>query len=185
MNIDLTPKLKAQMGPKPRTRGRYHSSEIYGIMNGWTTPEQWMKASEKTVKEIIMMWNGIGLHNQLEELMGKEHSEQKKEYQYKSITLVAKADFLPPGEKAHQVWEFKTSDKTMEKMKPWHEYQVKLYTTVFERQQGLIYQPVIGENGLYLKHLGTVERDDKWFTDQLDKLLEFHIKVEKLWENQK
>ena len=128
------------------------------------------------------MWNGIGMHNQIEDLMGKENSEQKKEYTYKGMTLVAKVDFLPPKKK-DEVWEFKTSDKIMENSKPWHEYQVKLYTSMFGMPIGKVFQPVQSESGIFLKHIGTVERDDKWFEKEMEKLYEFHLKVEKLWEN--
>ena len=70
----------------------------------------------------------------------------------------------------------------MDTAKPWHIHQVKLYTSMFDREIGLVYQPVEEENRLILKHLGSVERDDKWFEEQLEKLYEFHLKVEKLWE---
>ena len=41
MDINLTPRLKEKMAPRERVRGRYNCSEMYGIINGWTTPEQW------------------------------------------------------------------------------------------------------------------------------------------------
>ena len=180
-DIDLTKRLRQKMGSRPRTRGRYNSSELYAILNGWTTPEQWLNAPEKTVEEILRMWSGIGVHGQLEDLMGKEYSEKKREFHYKDITLVGKADFLPPHKK-NEVWEFKTSDTAMNKAKPWAEHQAKLYATMFEKKYGLIYQPVQNKDGLFLKHLGTVDRDDKWVEAELEKLYEFHLKVEKLYK---
>jgi len=181
MDIDLTQRLKNKMASRPRVRGRYNSSEMYGIIIGWTTPEQWFNAPEKPIKDILNMWSGIGMHNQLENLMGAEFSEKKVEFPYKGIILVAKADYLPQH-KPEEVWEFKTSDHTLEKAKPWHEYQAKLYTSMFNKQRGMIYQPVQAENGIFLKHIGTVERDDKWFEEELQKLYIFHEKVEKLWK---
>ena len=68
MDINLTPKLKSKMNSRPRVRGRYNSSELYFINNGSTTPEQWLKQPERKVKEMLMMWNGIGIHNQLEQI---------------------------------------------------------------------------------------------------------------------
>jgi hypothetical protein len=133
------------------------------------------------MKELLTMWNGIGMHGQIEGLLGTENSEKKKEIFYQDLVLVGKADFMPPHLPEY-VWEFKTSEKTMDKMKPWAEHQVKLYCSMFEKQYGSVFQPVGDADGIYLRHLGTVERDDTWFEEELKKLYEFHLKVEKLWE---
>ena len=182
MDIDLTQKLRQKMSSRPRVRGRYNSSELYFINNGSTTPEQWLKRPEKSIKEILMMWNGIGMHNQIQDIMGKEYSESKKEFVYKDIVLVGQVDFLPP-DKLDEVWEIKTSEKTMEKAKPWHSVQTKLYCTMFNKGIGKIYQPVRNEEGIYLKHLGTVERNDQWFEGEIEKLYQFHERLEKLWKS--
>lgn len=179
-DINLTPKLLKKMNARPRTRGRYNSSELYFIINGKTTPAQWLDPPTRSVEEVITMWNGIGVHSQLEELMGKEFSERKLEFKYKGITLVAKVDFEPPH-KPDEIWEFKSSERLMKTAKPWHEHQTKLYLTIFGKQQGVIYQPVRNAAGMYLKHLKTVTRDDAWFADQMEKLYQFHLEVEKLW----
>ena len=111
------------------------------------------------------MWNGSGIHNQIQDLMGKEHSEKKQVFVYKDIALVGKVDFLPPGA-PDDVWEFKTSEKTMTTSKPWQDHQVKLYCTMFDKKRGSIFQPVTNKDGIYLKHLKTVERDDAWFESE-------------------
>jgi hypothetical protein len=69
----------------------------------------------------------------------------------------------------------------MTSSKPWHDHQVKLYCTMFEKKNGLVYQPVKNDSGVYLKHIGTVERDDAWFQKELEKLYVFHQRVEHLW----
>ncbi len=185
MDIDLTDVLKQKMKPRARVRGRYNSSEIYAILVGFRghkmTPAEWMKSEPKEVKDLLNMWNGTGIHNQLEDLMGKEHSEKKIEYKYTGLTLVAKVDFMPPHKPDH-IWEFKSSEKTMDKAKPWAEHQVKLYTSIFEKKFGSIYQPVQSPEGLFLKHLATVNRDDVWFMEQMEALYQFHLEVEKLWQ---
>ena len=119
MDINLTQRLKSKMAPRSRVRNRYSSSEMYGIVNGWITPKQWFNPPEKNMKELLNMWNGTGMHNQLEELMGVDNSEKKIEYLYKNIVLVGKADFLPVH-KPEEVWEFKTSENVMDQAKPWH-----------------------------------------------------------------
>lgn len=180
-DINLTNKLKAKMGFKPRVRGRYNSSELYFIVNGMVTPEQWLHPDERTAKELLMMWGGIGMHGQLEDLLGKEFSEAKRTYQKDGMTLVGKADYLPPH-KPDEVWEFKTSDRKMKEAKPWALHQTQLYCTMFEKPRGIVYQPVQNDDGLYLKEIGVVLRDDAWFDRQIEKLHDFHIDLERLWD---
>jgi hypothetical protein len=180
-DIDLRPYLKNKMKTRPRVRGRYNSSELYAITHGWVTPEQWINPTDKLMADIMRMWSGIGIHNQLEDLLGTEYSEKKKEFVYKDIVLVGKVDYMPPQFPDH-IWEFKTSEKLMEKMKPWAEHQVKLYCTMFDKSKGSVFQPVKNSEGMYLKCLGTVDRDDNWFEEEMKKLYEFHLKVVSLYE---
>ena len=151
--------------------GIYFYSLTYGTMEGgeeailWSenhyTQEDWKRiVFEATAKAI--------------------REEQKKEYSYKDIILVGKVDYMPPNI-PDEIWEFKTSEKKMVKSKPWQDHQVGLYCTMFERNYGIIYQPVQNEEGIYLKHLSMVERDDEWFEQELKKLYIFHQEVEKLW----
>lgn len=181
MDIDLTQRLRQSSASYPRKFGRYHPSELYFINKGDVTPEEWLNPKEKDMKTILKMWSGTGMHNQLEELLGSNSSEKKGEIVYKDIVLAGRADFFPPG-LPHQVWEFKTSDKKMKEAKPWHEHQVKLYCSMFGKAQGLVYQPVQDANGLYLKCLKVVDRDDVWFEAELEKLYQFHLKVKELWK---
>lgn len=184
MDLNLTPKLIEKMNARPRTRGRYNSSELYFINNGSVTPEQWLNPPQREAKEILKMWDGIGIHNQLQDLLGLEYSEQKQIFVYRDIVIVGKADFTPPH-LPDEVWEFKTSERKMTSSKPWHDHQVKQYCTMFGKDRGSIFQPVRNGDGIYLKHLKTVDRDDKWFESELEKLYEFHKKVEFLWEKNK
>jgi hypothetical protein len=173
------------MSWRSRVRGRYNASELYFINHGTgklkTTPEKWMNAPEKEIKELLTMWSGIGMHSQIQGLLGKENSEKKKEFVYKDIVLVGIADFIPPSP-ADEVWEIKTSEKAMAEAKVWHKHQARLYTTMFNRSKGIIYQPVQDDKGVYLKNLGEVKRDDSWFERELQKLYEFHLEVEELWK---
>lgn len=188
MDINLTQKLRQKMASRSRVRGRYNSSEVYAITHGFRsgklTPEEWMHSPEKTTKELLAMWSGTGMHNQIQGLLGgRDYKEEKVEYVYKDIILVAKADFIPPN-KPDEVWELKTSEKLMEKMKPWAEHQVKMYCTMFGKKKGTIYQPVQDDDGIYLKDIGRVERDDVWFESEMQMLYAFHQRVEELWKKQ-
>lgn len=178
-DINLTNRLKAKMSAKSRVFGRYNSSEIYFIVNGLMTPSEWLYPKEKTMKEVLTMWGGIGAHNQIQDLLGTEFCEEKRVYQYKDFCVVGKVDFLPPH-KQDEVWEFKTSERKMKDAKPWHLHQTQLYCTMFEKTDGVVYQPVQNDDGLYLKEIGRVHRDDTWFLNQMEKLHDFHIDVERL-----
>jgi len=113
------------------------------------------------------MTSGIWLHKQVQELLaGKDYREEKRVIDYKGISLVAKADFMPPSA-PDEVWEFKTSEKLMEKSKPWADHQVKMYTSIFEKPIGKIFQPVKTDKRIYLKCIGEVTRDDAWYKEQL------------------
>ena len=176
------------MAGRSRIRGRYNSSEVYAITHGFRsgklTPEEWMNAPEKTTKELLTMWNGTGIHNQIQGLLGgRDYKEEKVEFVYKDIIVVAKADFMPPN-LPDEVWELKSSEKLMTKAKPWALHQVKMYTTMFKKKRGTIYQPVQDDDGIYLKYLGSVERDDEWYEKELQMLYQFHLKVEDLWKKQ-
>lgn len=182
-DIDLTPKLKAKMVSRPRVRGRYNSSELYFLIGDKvppmfrTTPEKFLIVQDKDIKQCMDMWNGIGVHEQIQGFFNKANCEVKTEYFYEGMTLVAKADYIPPDE-SEPIHEYKSSAKLMKEMKPWHEYQAKLYCTLFKREKSVVYQPLQDENGIYLKAIGVVTRDDAWFEAQMKKLKEFHNKVE-------
>lgn len=181
VGVNITDKLVKSMAPYPRTIGRYSASEVYFIVNGLTTPEQWLNPPERTVKEMITMWNGTGMHNQIQGLLGgKNFQEEKRVVTLGKITVVGKADFLP--ENKNEVWEFKTSDRRMKEAKPWALHQTQLYCTMFEKETGRVFQPLVpkDKSGIYLGLLGEVKRDDAWFDGELSKLETFHEEVLKL-----
>lgn len=179
-DINLTPILEFKMGSRPRVRGRYNASEMWAIANGYLTPEQYFNPKPRTASDFMKMLSGIIVHEQIQKLLGQE-KEKKVEYKRDGITLVAKADHLPNDEQ-DEVWEIKTSENEIDKAKPWFKYQTKLYCTMFNKERGVIYQPVFNKDGLFLKDIGVVKRDDDWFEKQIQILLAFNEKVEKIWE---
>lgn len=182
-DYDLTPLLRKKFANYPRTRGRYSSSELYGITHGFTSPMEWFKPKDKDVLGMLRMWSGTVIHDHIQRLLPAECNEIKKVYQYKDIQLVAKVDHLPPVEVDEAVWEFKSTEEELDEAKKSHLYQAQLYCTIHERPATKIFQPVRDEErGLFLKLLDTVSRDDEWFQAQLEKLYKFHLKVEPLWE---
>ena len=186
MNIDLTTRLVKSMAPYPRKRGRYSASELYFIISGKTTPDSWLNQKEKKVEDIFKMWDGSSIHHSIQEILSRGYKEQKREWSDFGITIVAKADYLPGPDdnvlNSDEVWEFKSSNNLMEVAKPWHEHQTKMYCSLFGKDNGKIFQPIRGKKSIKLKLIGEVTRDDEWFLEQAHKLLEFHERVEKLWD---
>lgn len=187
MDIDLTPRLVAKMNKKrPRTRGRYSASDVYSILAGYMSPEDWMYGSPKDAKSCIAMSKGSSIHAFIQEILGgRDYKEQKVEKYIPElgITLVGMADWLEPDEG----WEFKSSVDTMQKAKPGHKMQAKLYCTMFERPRFRVFQPLewtpadSTDHKFWLKELGVETRDDEWFKATMLKLSKFHLKLEDLW----
>lgn len=185
-DIDLTPLLVKSSGGHARTRGRYSASDLWWIVNGKKTPEDWMNQPEKKVEEIFTMWDGTLIHHGVQEILQRGYKEEKREFPADfGVVLVGKADYLPTAkdgvEKANEVWEIKSSKKMMSTAKPWHIHQTRLYCSMFGKDIGRIFQPIRGKDFLKLKQIGEVTRSDKWFMEQMELLYEFHKKVELLW----
>jgi len=174
-DIDLTEKLRAKLGTKYRKVGRYSVSDLYAMDAGWLTPYTWLHPEPVDFVGLTRMLNGIVMHEKIQMLYPKEDCEIKLVYKYKDIELVGKCDYLPKD--SMEIWDFKTSEKVMDKMKPWAKNQIKCYCTMFDREIGKIYQPIIKGEKLLLKDCGSVGRDDEWFQKQLEKLYQFHLKV--------
>ncbi len=182
-DIDITDLLHNKLGKKRRKIGRYNCSDLYAIKAGWLTPEKFLMGEEVDFLGLMRMLSGIIIHEKIQMLLEKDACEVKVEYPYQDIVLVGKADYLPPSE-PNEVWDFKTSEKIMDKAKPWGLHQVKMYATMFDKEVGVIYQPVIvrdGDDGkIILRDKGRVDRDDLWFEKEMGMLYSFHEKVKKL-----
>jgi hypothetical protein len=184
-HIDLTARLKKEFAPYKRTIGRYNSSELYGIVNGYLTPDEWISPKEPAVENMLKMMNGTVVHNFIQRILPVEGNEVKKVYTnplFPEISLVAKVDHLPLEKVDNAIWELKTDEEELDKAKASHLFQVKLYCTVFERPKGYIYQPVQTKDSLFLKCVGEVDRDDAWFHRQFASLYAFHLQVMDLYK---
>lgn len=173
-DIDITKYVTEKFKPYKRTIGRYNASEMWFLLNGKTTPTDFLHNRQRKTKEVITMWNGIAAHEQIQSVLDKNRCERKAEYKYNDITLVGKADYIPNG---GEVWEFKTSKDFLEQAKPWHLHQAKLYCTMFEREKGIVFQPTQEEDRVILKNIGEVTRDDNWVQLEMAKLYRFHEEV--------
>jgi len=181
-DIDLTEKLRTKLGTKYRKVGRYSVSDLYAMQAGWLTPYTWLHPEPVDFTGLMNMMNGIVMHEKIQMLYSKEDCEIKKVIRYKDIEIVGKCDYLP--KESIEIWDFKTSSKVMDKMKPWARHQIKMYCSMFDREVGKIYQPVTRGDRIYLKDCGSVERDDPWYERELERLYQFHLKVKEIYEKE-
>ncbi len=186
--IDLKPALQkyTEERDRPNKVGRYSISQIYAYLNGWQTPEDFIKGEKLDFTSQFRCFQGTSKHKQIEELMKLlgYKTEVKKEMKVGDFTIVGIADYLSDNEVA----DLKTSAKLYDKAKPWQIFQVKLYCTVFKKDIGKVAQPIYKSNSngeptdFYLKEIGSTKRDDGWFKAKMEKLNKFHNKVKKLHE---
>jgi hypothetical protein len=183
--IHLNEQLKSKYGShKSRTRHRYSVSDVYFILQGMS-PDEWMYGKEKEIVDLVRMYQGIMVHDYVLKLFDKDCIEQKKECSFGNITLVGVADYLPKIEKYQdQVWELKTNEQILQEPKEYQLHQTKMYTTLFGRKEGVIYQPIQGNSGVFLNPLAKVERDDVWFMEQIGRLFAFDLRCEDLWKKE-
>ena len=174
------------------TPGRYPLSQLWGIKEGYMTPGEYVEGEDYDFTSAYNIWNGVAKHSMLEDLFGKYdyNVEEKKvkeiEVNGSKFEIVGKADIQDLVDD-ESVEDFKTSVNLIEG-KPWSNYQVKIYCTVFEKPKGYILQPRIKKVkgkvvDAWLEVLSEVERDDDWFNKQMEELEKFHCKVMNYIEN--
>ncbi len=85
---------------KERTKGRYYSSELTGIIKGYLTPQKWLNPDPIDLLGAKRILTGVAFEEMLTKVFeetGVDFKPQvKKEIKIEDITLVAKLDFLFP-----------------------------------------------------------------------------------------
>ena len=175
--INLTSEFIELNKKSPRTIGRFNCSEVWAIERGYIVPENYCQTNSLPFSDLFRMWEGTIKHSSLQPILEAKKwlTEQKKEYAFASdCVLVGKADALTDD----MVIEIKTSNNLIPEAKSWHLYQTQLYCTLFEKEIGVVVQPIIKKTGLYLKEIGKVRRDDIWFNKRIIMLTKFHQIIE-------
>ena len=169
--IDLTPYF-IESFKKKRVIGRYSVSDLWAIIHGYLTPENYLEEESFKVIDIVRMINGTVKHKILEEFLIKDgwQIEVKKEFPYEDIVFVGKVDAINDKE----ILEIKTSDKIIPVGKDWQKLQLKVYLTMFERESGYLVQPVYTSEKIYLKKIDEIKRDDEYVFNVFKKVKEFH-----------
>jgi hypothetical protein len=178
--FDITDRLfkKLEEGNHENKIGRYSCSKIWGMINGYLKPEDYIKGEEFSVESAVRMQQGTYKHKFLESLFPDHQTEIKKEYELENFTLVGIADILDLEGK--NICDFKTSAEIKPEAKPWDILQLVLYLTIFERDKGYILQPRYDKDKMWLEIIGEAERDDKLFDKYIKQLEKYHNKLKKL-----
>jgi len=177
LSIDLTPALYKVLEPRERKVGRYNVSEIWAMLNGYLGVKDFFQKQAIDFEQAVRIYNGIKVHEKIETLlkeMGYE-TEVKKEMKWKDFVIVGKVDAINEKE----IIEIKTSEGILGTAKKWHEHQVKMYLTMFEKERGIIAQPMKTSKKIYLNILKEIKRDDKWFERQMALLEKYHLSLKK------
>lgn len=178
MEINLSHYLKGE--ERERKINRFSVSELYYLLQGWTTIEEYVNGQKRTMFDYWTMQLGSLKHEWIQEhlkTLGYE-CEVKKVYEVDGLEIVGRADAL----KADHGLEIKTG-KARDKASQSQLYQARMYCSMFELPEFYIVQPYINKDRAYLKTIGVAKRNDKWFLKEIEKI---KLKFEeiKLWKNQ-
>ncbi len=206
--VDLTPKLLEGAKGYPKKLGRYSASALYKMLESanlpWgLKPQNYFDIEEATFEGAMRMINGVQAHELVQRYLDPSKNEIKYEYYYYGdkdprnfartvpkyplkapalegdladylFVVVGQVDHLPDD----AVWEFKSSDKKFTSSKDYHDHQAKLYCTICDRPEAVIFQPLVTDNSFILNEIGRVQRDDEWFASEMRRLHNYHQRLE-------
>ena len=174
--IDLSQAFEKIYASHDRTIGRYYASEIWAIVNRYVRPESFFEKKPPTIIQATGIWK----HQMVQECLKLMNYdiEPKKEKKFGEWILVGKADAI----KDHEGLEIKTTNSlsVMSHAKPWHIYQARILASLFEIPSWFVVQPIVSYGKLQLKAISKIKRDDEWFTEEMQKVEEFHKKLKVL-----
>lgn len=158
---------------KERVLGRYHSSEIFSILKGYLTPQDFFKPRPKDLTAAKRILVGIAMENQLTDIFketGIEFKTQQKKEQtiateQGDITLVAQLDYEFNG------WILETKFSFGGKIENYYP-QLCCYEKIFNKpvKLGILSVP------FNLKIID-YKADDKLWSAIINKLKSFHEEV--------
>lgn len=159
--------------PRERTPGRYWASEVYGIMKGYITPENFHERGEIDIVGARRIISGIAFEEQLHKIFKEKNVNyvegEKKVLEIGEIELVVKPDFLFPSIK---VVETKFPERPTNEIPEKWKHQLECEYRAFELPTylGIFSHPF---NVQYIEYKPSVRR---WNSIQ-EKLIEFNKQV--------
>jgi len=162
---NLTDYLRGEK--RERKLNRFSVSDLYYLLQGWTSLEEHINGKNIPLMQLWDMKKGEQKHQWIQDSpqFKEMECEIKRVCEVDGLEIVGRADALA---KDYGV-EIKTG-KARETASRSQEYQAKMYCTMFEKPIFYIVQPYINNEMAYLKTIGVVERDDKWFQKQVEKI---------------
>ena len=176
--IDLTQQL-LKLYPQEKGRiGRYSISSLWGLLNGYTSLDEYINGKPINYESALNMWCGTNKHAEIQQLLEGYECEIKKEIKIDDFVIVGKVDAI----NSEEILEIKTTNPLKRKLltepKRWHTEQLKWYLWLFDRPKGTIVQPVISPKQIGLKVVGYVKRDDIFIEKQINKLKIIHKQLQ-------
>jgi len=167
---------------EPRIFGRYFASEIYSIIKGYLTPQNFFEPQKVNLDGCRMMITGSAFESMLNQIFSEmkvDYEYQvKKEYQLnEEIILVAKPDFVFPNFIVETKFPF-TAIKNNE-IPLRYQYQLESYYRVFDYKE--VYLGVLSVP-FDVKLIRYTPNKFRW--GQIVRALEkFHLELKKVVKN--
>lgn len=150
--------------------GRYHSSELWALLNGRVNPEDYTKPRQFTREDMERMKFGVIIHEGIQKLFDFE----EKKYELKiddEITLVGKIDLeLPNG-----IIEIKSKEdiESYYSLPDWYDFQCQAYMQMKGVKEMRLY--LVG--WAFTRRLFMVKRNETRWKNIIKGLKEYHEKV--------
>jgi len=158
---------------KERKIGRYHSSELWALINGRILPKDFLKPRVFDEESRQKMFWGTIVHEGIQKLFNFE----EKKYEIKineNITIACKIDL----ELGKDIWEIKTREDidSFDDVPPWYQYQCLAYLKAKNlKEMNLI---LIGWG--FSRRIFKVKWDEKVWDYIVEKLLDYDKKLREL-----
>ena len=170
--IDITNGVRDLFVPRPRKVGRIRVSDAYGIVEGYITPQNFLVPEIPSPEACIRMFKGTVIHDIVEKVLKEEgwQTEVSCERDFGDFLLVGRVDAVKDG----TLLELKTNDVELATAKPGQAYQMRMYLSLLEIEEGIVGQPIIKGDQIIIKQLRKSKRNDEWFMKQIELLDRFH-----------
>ncbi|MCD5384865.1 MAG: hypothetical protein LRZ94_00935 [Candidatus Pacebacteria bacterium] len=177
---ELDERLKQRFAEEQKERklGRYHSSEIWGLLNNRVPVKKFFKPRVFTEQEMKIMYWGTIIHSGIAKLFNFE----EKKYEIKiddEITIVCKIDL----ELGNDIFEFKTTEDIdkYSTLPDWYNLQCQCYLKAKKLKEMKLY--IIGWG--FARKLFKVQFDENRWNNIVEGIKDYHEKIKKFWSKKK
>lgn len=169
MKLKEAIKEKVNEGQKERTLGRYNASELYSILIGEITPQNFFKGREKDKKSSWNIFWGITIEEALKNIFRDWEWQAKQELKIDDFVISCKADFI----NEQKVLEVKCPRRLPHSIRKYHQPQLEAYSRAFNRKVEIMY--INRDNYRIFPY----KPDERYWEMIIEKLREFHKELSK------